>query len=62
MDLFCLLKRENIDRRFCIAIGELGGTGDDGGLDRCGSSEKIVASSFGLEVNGSDELHTEEAT
>jgi hypothetical protein len=52
MGLVCLLNMENTGRRFWRTVGELRSAGDDGGLDRGGSSEKIVGESFGLNVGG----------
>jgi hypothetical protein len=43
------LNIENTGRRFWTGGGELHGTGDDGELDRGGSSEKTAGESFGLE-------------
>ena len=58
LDLDCLLKSAKTGRRFCRARGELGGGGDEGGLDRSGSSEKIAGWSLGLEVRRADESLT----
>ena len=52
MGLGCLLNMEKTGRRFWRAGGELRGTGDDGGLDRGTSSEKIAGEFFGLDVGG----------
>lgn len=43
---------EKTGRRFWTGGGELHGTGDDGGLDRGGSSEKTAGESFGLDGGG----------
>jgi hypothetical protein len=52
LGLECVLNIENTGRRFWRAEGELRGAGDDGGLDRGGSSEKTAGESFGLDVGG----------
>jgi hypothetical protein len=44
------LNIENTGRRFWRAGGELRGAGEDGGLDRGGSSEKTAGVSFGLDA------------
>jgi hypothetical protein len=45
---------ENTGRRFCRAGGELRSAGDEGGLDRGASSEKMAGESFGLDMGGVD--------
>lgn len=57
VDLDFFLNKENTGRRFCWAGGELCGVGDDGGLDRSGSSEKIADVFFGLEEGGAEASH-----
>jgi hypothetical protein len=52
LGLVCFLNMENTGRRFCRAGGELRGAGDEGGLDRDASSEKMAGESFGLDVGG----------
>ena len=52
LGLVCLLKIEKTGRRFWRAGGELRGIGEDGGLDRGGSSEKTAGESFGLDGGG----------
>lgn len=50
--LVCFLNIENTGRLFKAGEGELRGVGEDGGLDRDGSSEKIAGESFGLDGGG----------
>lgn len=61
----CFLNIENTGRRFGGGGGgggELRGVGDDGGLDRSGSSEKMAGVSFGLDVEGVEVSRTGEET
>lgn len=56
----CFLNIENTGRRFWSGGGELRGVGDDGGLDRDGSSEKMAGDSLGLDVGGVEVSRTGE--
>jgi len=51
----CLLRKPKTGRRLCSPEGELRGAGDEGGLDRGGSSEKTTGESRGLDAGGADD-------
>jgi hypothetical protein len=55
LGLTCFLNIEKTGRRFWTGGGELRGTGEDGGLDRGGTSEKTADELFGLD-GGETEL------